>query len=81
LTVRSRPSKTGVYSPEEPYRFANITNVLRYSDYYMVAADFEAYSATQRRIEDIWRCKAALDAIEHRQYREYGLVLLRPRNS
>jgi starch phosphorylase len=49
--------ETGVYSPEEPYRFANITNVLRYSDYYMVAADFEAYFATQRRIEDIWRCK------------------------
>jgi starch phosphorylase len=49
--------ETGVYSPDEPYRFANVTNALRYSDYYMVTADFDAYFATQRRIENVWRAR------------------------
>ena len=46
--------ETGFYSPDERHRFANITNALRYSDYYMVAADFDAYVATQRRIDQVW---------------------------
>ena len=31
-----------------------MTNDLRHHDYYMVAADFDAYSAAQRRIEERW---------------------------
>jgi starch phosphorylase len=49
--------ESGVYSPGDPRRFANVTNALRYSDYYMVAADFDAYFATQRRIEEVWLAK------------------------
>ena len=49
--------ETGVYSPDQRHRFANVTNALRYSDYYMVAADFDAYYAAQRRVEDMWLAK------------------------
>ena len=46
--------ETGVYSPDQRLRFANVTNALRYADYYMVAADFDAYYAAQRRVEERW---------------------------
>jgi starch phosphorylase len=36
-------------------RFAPLTNGLRHHDYYMVAADFDDYFATQRRLEQRWR--------------------------
>ncbi len=49
--------ESGVYSPEEPHRFAALTRALRHSDYYMVTADFEAYFQTQRRIEKLWLSK------------------------
>jgi len=46
---------TGCCSPEDPDRFAGLTNMLRYSDPYMVAADFDAYRAAQRGIDGLWR--------------------------
>jgi glycogen phosphorylase len=50
--------ESGVYSPGEPHRFAALTQALRYSDYYMVTADFEHYYQTQRRVEKLWLSKA-----------------------
>src|SRR5438874_13583604 len=38
---------TGCFSPEDPYRFAGLVNMLRYSDPYMIAADFDAYRQAQ----------------------------------
>jgi starch phosphorylase len=29
-------------------------NALRHHDYYMIAADFDDYAATQRRIDKLW---------------------------
>ena len=49
--------ESGVYSPDEPHRFAALTRALRHSDYYMVTADFDAYFQTQRRIEKLWLSK------------------------
>jgi starch phosphorylase len=49
--------ESGVYSPEEPHRFLALTQALRYSDYYMITADFEAYFQTQRRLEELWLSK------------------------
>jgi glycogen phosphorylase len=56
---------TGSFSPEDPYRFAGLANTLRYSDPYMVAADFAAYREAQRAVDELWRaperwCGAAL---------------------
>jgi starch phosphorylase len=50
--------ESGVYSPDEPHRFMALTQALRYSDYYMVAADFEAYFQTQRQVEKLWLSRA-----------------------
>jgi starch phosphorylase len=46
--------EAGAYSPDEPHRFAALTRALRYSDYYMVTADFDDYFETQRRVEKLW---------------------------
>src|SRR6266550_455449 len=46
--------ETGVFSPDDPGRFASLMNALRHSDYYMVTADFDAYCATQRSVERLW---------------------------
>ena len=46
--------ETGVFSPEDADRFAALMNALRYSDYYMVTVDFDAYFATQRSVESLW---------------------------
>jgi starch phosphorylase len=44
----------GVFSPGEAGRFAPLMHALRHHDYYMVAADFEAYYAAQREVENLW---------------------------
>src|SRR6516164_3672123 len=46
---------TGVFSADEPHRFAALANTLRYADRYMVAVDFPAYCKAQRKIEELWR--------------------------
>ena len=51
--------ESGFYSPDEPHRFAPLTQALRHSDYYMVTADFEAYFQTQRQLEKLWLAKHA----------------------
>ena len=50
--------ESGVFSPGEPQRFAALTEPLRRSDNYMVAADFDAYWAAQRRVDALWRSPA-----------------------
>jgi starch phosphorylase len=50
---------SGVYSPEEPSRYAPIVDALVHHDRFMVTADFDAYYATQRRVDDLWRDRGA----------------------
>jgi starch phosphorylase len=45
----------GVFSPEEPGRFADLAETLRHADPYMVAADFASYCEAQARIDGLWR--------------------------
>jgi glycogen phosphorylase len=47
--------ETGVFSPDDAHRFITLMNALRRSDHYMVTADFDAYFATQRSVERLWR--------------------------
>jgi starch phosphorylase len=44
-----------VFSPDDTGRFTSLKQTLRHSDYYMVAADFDAYYATQRQADALWR--------------------------
>jgi starch phosphorylase len=44
----------GVFSEGDGGRFGALTYALRHADYYMVAADFDAYWEAQRRIDRLW---------------------------
>lgn len=44
----------GIFSPEDPDRFAPIAHSIRHLDYYMVSADFDEYFQMQRLIDHRW---------------------------
>ena len=46
--------ESGAFSGGDGGRFAPLTNALGHHDYYMLAADFDDYFATQRRIDQLW---------------------------
>jgi starch phosphorylase len=50
---------SGVFSPDEPDRFASIVEALRHRDPYLVSADFDAYYDAQRTIDSRWRTTSA----------------------
>ncbi|MEL6584779.1 MAG: glycogen/starch/alpha-glucan phosphorylase [Pseudomonadota bacterium] len=45
----------GVFSPSDPGRYRDLMAGLRHSDWFMVAADFEAYAAAQRDVDALWQ--------------------------
>src|SRR5690606_11948379 len=45
---------TGVFSPDERTRFAELIDGIYNYDWFMVAADFDAYTAAQRTVDQIW---------------------------
>ncbi|MCO5063176.1 MAG: glycogen/starch/alpha-glucan phosphorylase [Rhizobiaceae bacterium] len=45
---------SGVFSPREPDRYRGLIDGLYNSDWFMVAADFDSYAATQRRVDALW---------------------------
>jgi starch phosphorylase len=49
---------SGVFSPDDRNRYAGLVNGLYEHDWFMVAADFDSYSAMQRRVDGIWTDKA-----------------------
>ena len=48
-----------MFSPDEPGRFRDLVEALTRHDPFMVAADFDAYWAAQRRVDDLWRNQSA----------------------
>jgi starch phosphorylase len=46
---------SGVFSPDDPDRYRDLINGLYTSDWFMVAADFDAYAAAQRDVDAVWR--------------------------
>ncbi|MBP6796692.1 MAG: glycogen/starch/alpha-glucan phosphorylase [Luteimonas sp.] len=48
----------GVFSPDDPSRYADLMGGLMHSDWFMVAADFDAYAAAQRDVDRRWRDRA-----------------------
>ena len=58
---------SGFFSPEEPHRYGPLVDLITGGDYFLVAADFDAYFETQRRIDadfrdaDAWSRMAALN--------------------
>ena len=46
--------QSGVFSPEDRGRYHGLVDNLRHRDYFMVAADFDAYWSTQRAAGALW---------------------------
>ena len=49
---------TGVFSPDDPTRYASLMGGLYDHDWFMVAADFDAYHAAQRKVDRMWENQA-----------------------
>ncbi|SFA79650.1 Carbohydrate phosphorylase [Azotobacter beijerinckii] len=47
--------RSGVFSPDDPGRYAGLVDGLLHHDNFMVCADFEAYWQAQREVEARWR--------------------------
>ena len=47
--------RSGVFSPDDPGRYAGLVDGLIHHDHFMVCADFEAYWQTQFEVEARWR--------------------------
>ncbi|MEO8305525.1 MAG: glycogen/starch/alpha-glucan phosphorylase [Betaproteobacteria bacterium] len=45
----------GVFSPDDRDRYRGLVDALRHRDYFMVAADFDAYRTTQQTIGALWQ--------------------------
>ncbi|WP_424553776.1 glycogen/starch/alpha-glucan phosphorylase [Shinella sp.] len=48
---------SGVFSPDDRNRFAGLVDGIYNHDWFMVAADFDAYSRAQRDVDAIWNDK------------------------
>ena len=46
---------TGVFSPDDPHRYEGLMGGIYDSDWFMVAADFDAYHAAQRHVDRLWQ--------------------------
>jgi starch phosphorylase len=46
---------SGVFSPDDRHRYAQLVDVLRHHDHFMVTADFDAYYKAQRAVDTRWR--------------------------
>ena len=49
---------SGVFSPDDPHRFAGLVDGLYNHDWFMVAADFDAYAKAQREVDATWNDKS-----------------------
>ncbi|WP_419759306.1 glycogen/starch/alpha-glucan phosphorylase [Acidisoma sp.] len=47
--------ENGNFSPDDPGRYRDLIEAIRYHDYFMVAADFDAYYQRQREVASTWR--------------------------
>jgi starch phosphorylase len=50
---------SGVFSPDDRDRYADLMQGIYQHDWFMVAADFDAYAKAQRDVDDIWADKSA----------------------
>jgi starch phosphorylase len=47
--------ENGNFSPDDPGRYRGLIEAIRYHDYFMVAADFDAFYQRQREVASTWR--------------------------
>ena len=54
LTQALNAIASGVFSPDDPDRYKGLIDGIQTHDWFMVAADFDSYSAAQRRVDALW---------------------------
>ena len=55
LAQALRAIESGIFSPDDPNRYRDLIAGIRLSDWFMLAADFDAYAAAQRQVDEVWR--------------------------
>ena len=51
--------ESGLFADDDRARFSPLASALRYHDYYMITADFEAYYGAQRRVDRLRQSRSA----------------------
>ncbi len=51
--------ESGLFADDDRARFSPLASALRYHDYYMITADFEAYYEAQRRVDRLRQSRSA----------------------
>ncbi len=69
---------SGVFSPDDPHRYAELMDGIYDHDWFMVAADFDAYAAAQRKSRYLLGRSGPLAQDGDPQHRQCRLVLVRP---
>ncbi len=64
--------RSGVFSPDDPNRYAGLMDGLYDHDWFMVAADFDAYAAAQRDVDTRWQDRTAWNAAAIRNVAQVG---------
>jgi starch phosphorylase len=64
--------RSGVFSPDDPNRYAGLMEGLYQHDWFMVAADFDAYAAAQREVDTRWQDRTAWNAVAIRNVAQVG---------
>ncbi len=63
---------SGVFSPDDPNRYADLIGGIYDSDWFLVAADFDSYAAAQRRVDARWEDQAGWRASAIRNIANVG---------
>jgi starch phosphorylase len=63
---------SGVFSPDDRDRYRELVAGIHERDWFMVAADFDAYSAAQRRVDEIWSDKTKWNGMAIRNTANVG---------
>ena len=63
---------SGVFSPDDPGRYAGLIGGLYDHDWFMVAADFDSYAAAQRAVDQRWADPAGWSAAAVRNIANMG---------
>jgi starch phosphorylase len=64
--------RSGVFSHDDPERYKGLIDGIYNSDWFLVAADFDAYTAAQRRVDERWMDQAAWRASAIRNIANVG---------
>ena len=67
-----------MFSPDDPGRYRDLIGGLYEHDWFMVAADFDAYAAAQREVDALWSDPSRWWRDGDPEHRAHGLVLVRP---